>query len=140
MFTDLAVGVSPGRALATVSTHDLPTVAGWWADDDVRVQAELGLLGEHTTPQAKRARRAQTRTAKPAAGFTAPACATGVGCVITGTGLRSHQPPVLSPLAPASRWRSKHAPPPKAPAAAQSFAPRSTPAYPSPAASPHVHF
>ncbi len=31
-------------ALATVTTHDLPTVAGWWRDEHVRVRAELGLL------------------------------------------------------------------------------------------------
>jgi 4-alpha-glucanotransferase len=32
-------------AMATVTTHDLPTVAGWWNDEQVRVRAELGLLG-----------------------------------------------------------------------------------------------
>jgi len=31
-------------ALASVTTHDLPTVAGWLADEPVRVRAELGQL------------------------------------------------------------------------------------------------
>ncbi len=32
-------------AMASVTTHDLPTVAGWLADEPVRVRAKLGLLG-----------------------------------------------------------------------------------------------
>ncbi|WP_020645069.1 4-alpha-glucanotransferase [Amycolatopsis balhimycina] len=31
-------------AMASISTHDLPTVAGWLAGEHVRVRAELGLL------------------------------------------------------------------------------------------------
>jgi 4-alpha-glucanotransferase len=31
------------RTLASVTTHDLPTIAGLWSGDDVRVQRELGL-------------------------------------------------------------------------------------------------
>jgi 4-alpha-glucanotransferase len=31
-------------AMASVTTHDLPTVAGWWRDEQVRVRGELGLL------------------------------------------------------------------------------------------------
>jgi 4-alpha-glucanotransferase len=34
----------PRNALATISTHDLPTAAGFLADEHVRVRAELGLL------------------------------------------------------------------------------------------------
>ena len=33
----------PERALAAVTTHDLPTVAGMWSDSDLEVQKELGL-------------------------------------------------------------------------------------------------
>ena len=33
------------EALASVTTHDLPTAAGWWAQEHVRVRAELGQLG-----------------------------------------------------------------------------------------------
>jgi 4-alpha-glucanotransferase len=32
-------------ALASVTTHDLPTAAGWLADEHVRVRSELGQLG-----------------------------------------------------------------------------------------------
>jgi 4-alpha-glucanotransferase len=46
------------QALASVTTHDLPTAAGWWADEAVRVQARLGLLGEATTLEAELARTA----------------------------------------------------------------------------------
>ncbi|HEX3789251.1 MAG TPA: 4-alpha-glucanotransferase [Pseudonocardiaceae bacterium] len=31
-------------AMASISTHDLPTVAGWLSGDQVRVRAELGML------------------------------------------------------------------------------------------------
>ena len=34
------------ETMATISTHDLPTVAGWLADERVRVQDELNLLDE----------------------------------------------------------------------------------------------
>jgi 4-alpha-glucanotransferase len=51
----------PAGVLASVTTHDLPTVAGWWADEDVRVQSELGLLAADTTPEAERERKATER-------------------------------------------------------------------------------
>jgi (1->4)-alpha-D-glucan 1-alpha-D-glucosylmutase len=34
----------PRRALVAWSTHDLPTLAGWWQGEDLRTRAELGLL------------------------------------------------------------------------------------------------
>ncbi|MFO1324405.1 MAG: malto-oligosyltrehalose synthase [Burkholderiales bacterium] len=33
----------PSAALATFSTHDLPTLAGWWHGDDIALRAEHGL-------------------------------------------------------------------------------------------------
>ncbi len=37
-------------AMASISTHDLPTVAGWLSDEHVRVRAKLGLLtGDEST-------------------------------------------------------------------------------------------
>ncbi|WP_293783474.1 4-alpha-glucanotransferase, partial [uncultured Aeromicrobium sp.] len=33
------------ETMASISTHDLPTVAGWLQDERIRVQAELGILG-----------------------------------------------------------------------------------------------
>ncbi len=38
----------PGRAVATVSTHDLPTLASWWDESDIDIRAELNLLGSDT--------------------------------------------------------------------------------------------
>ncbi|MDX6277605.1 MAG: 4-alpha-glucanotransferase [Nocardioidaceae bacterium] len=32
------------ETMASISTHDLPTIAGWLQDERVRIQAELGLL------------------------------------------------------------------------------------------------
>jgi 4-alpha-glucanotransferase len=34
----------PAEAVATVSTHDLPTLASWWDGSDLDLRAELGLL------------------------------------------------------------------------------------------------
>ncbi len=44
-------------ALASVSTHDLPTAAGWWTGEDVRLRIELGLLGDGADPAAEWAHR-----------------------------------------------------------------------------------
>ena len=35
----------PRRALVAWSTHDLPTLAGWWRSEDLRTREALGLLG-----------------------------------------------------------------------------------------------
>ncbi len=34
----------PRMALACLSTHDLPTLRGWWRADDIRLRAEHGLI------------------------------------------------------------------------------------------------
>ncbi|WET77103.1 4-alpha-glucanotransferase [Amycolatopsis sp. QT-25] len=51
------------EAMASISTHDLPTVAGWLADEHVRVRAELGLLdrGVDAEYEAAAAERAALR-------------------------------------------------------------------------------
>jgi 4-alpha-glucanotransferase len=51
----------PERALATVNTHDLPTAAGWWRDAGVRLQSQLGLLGEGRTEADELERAASER-------------------------------------------------------------------------------
>lgn len=51
----------PELALTSVTTHDLPTASGWWADAEIAVQTELGLFGENTTPQQQRDRKAAER-------------------------------------------------------------------------------
>ena len=34
----------PHDALVSITTHDLPTLAGWWSGHDVRLRGELGLF------------------------------------------------------------------------------------------------
>ncbi len=49
------------ETMASISTHDLPTVAGWLQDERIRVQADLGLLdgsAEEAYAQAKLDREA----------------------------------------------------------------------------------
>jgi 4-alpha-glucanotransferase len=48
----------PPQSLASVATHDLPTAAGWWADEAIHTQAALGLLGESTDLDTELARMA----------------------------------------------------------------------------------
>ena len=43
----------PERSVATISTHDLPTAPGFLAGEQVRVRAELGLLDDPTTEEAR---------------------------------------------------------------------------------------
>jgi len=45
------------HAVAVTTTHDLPTVAGWWRGADIETRAALGILGQ----PADRARRARTK-------------------------------------------------------------------------------
>ncbi|MDP9240651.1 MAG: 4-alpha-glucanotransferase [Actinomycetota bacterium] len=49
------------EAMALVTTHDLPTVAGWLSDEPVRIRAERGLLG--VPVEEERSRMASERTA-----------------------------------------------------------------------------
>ena len=48
-------------ALTSVTTHDLPTASGWLADEELKVQTELGLFGDATTPEAQGRRKAAER-------------------------------------------------------------------------------
>ena len=45
------------EALASVTTHDLPTAAGWWAEQHIRVRAELGQLGHSVEQEQERVRK-----------------------------------------------------------------------------------
>jgi glycogen operon protein len=45
----------PVRAVACVSTHDLPPIAGWLAGDDIDERAGLGLLADAAATRAERA-------------------------------------------------------------------------------------
>lgn len=44
-------------ALAMTSTHDLPTVAGWWHGTDIDARAAHGRLGKDVTPEQAKAER-----------------------------------------------------------------------------------
>jgi len=51
------------HATATSTTHDLPTVAGWWEGVDIPLRERLGLLAPGETAAAAEARRARDRDA-----------------------------------------------------------------------------
>lgn len=50
-------------ALAMTTTHDLPTVAGWWHGTDIATRAECGRLGEGVTADRASAERDGDRAA-----------------------------------------------------------------------------
>jgi 4-alpha-glucanotransferase len=63
---DAQTGFVPPRRwgstdVAMTSTHDLPTVAGWWKGLDIDVRHEHGRLGEGVDPQTKHQEREQER-------------------------------------------------------------------------------
>jgi 4-alpha-glucanotransferase len=63
---DAQTGFVPSRGwgstdVAMTSTHDLPTVAGWWKGSDIDVRHEHGRLGEGVDPDAMRREREQDR-------------------------------------------------------------------------------
>jgi len=51
----------PREALVAVSTHDLPTLAGWWDGDDLALRARLGLYPDESVHAAQLAQRAADR-------------------------------------------------------------------------------
>ena len=51
----------PKHALATVTTHDLPTLASWWDESDLDVREELNLLGDSEMIKEIRAGRAEDK-------------------------------------------------------------------------------
>ncbi|RYF39641.1 MAG: 4-alpha-glucanotransferase, partial [Comamonadaceae bacterium] len=53
----------PADAMATTSTHDLATVAGWWVARDIDWRERLGLLGPDSSGTAQRLEREGDRTA-----------------------------------------------------------------------------
>jgi glycogen operon protein len=46
----------PAKAAACVTTHDLPTIAGWWSDADIAELRALGLIGASEEAAALEAR------------------------------------------------------------------------------------
>ena len=51
----------PREAVVAVSTHDLPTLAGWWSGHDLSLRKELGLIDGDEAFQAQSGERAQDR-------------------------------------------------------------------------------
>ncbi|HUJ88289.1 MAG TPA: malto-oligosyltrehalose synthase [Burkholderiales bacterium] len=51
----------PREALVAVSTHDLPTLAGWWEGDDLALRERLGLYPDEAVHAAQVAERAADR-------------------------------------------------------------------------------
>jgi 4-alpha-glucanotransferase len=51
------------NAVAMTSTHDLPTIAGWWKGRDIDIRSEFGRLGENTDVESVRAARDSDRPA-----------------------------------------------------------------------------
>jgi 4-alpha-glucanotransferase len=47
----------PAEAVAMTSTHDLPTVAGWWRATDLKVRAQCGLLRDTARERTARNRQ-----------------------------------------------------------------------------------
>jgi 4-alpha-glucanotransferase len=63
---DAQTGFVPPRGwgstdVAMTSTHDLPTVAGWWKGSDIDVRFEHGRLGDGVDPDTVRKEREQDR-------------------------------------------------------------------------------
>ncbi|MFC7395750.1 4-alpha-glucanotransferase [Chelatococcus sp. GCM10030263] len=51
----------PRAVAAMTTTHDLPTVAGWWTGRDIEWRSSLHLFGSGTTPEGERETRAEDR-------------------------------------------------------------------------------
>ncbi len=51
----------PGKALACLSTHDLPTFLGWWAGRDIELRAQFDLIGPDTAREQAEARPGERR-------------------------------------------------------------------------------
>src|SRR5690606_18142107 len=54
-------GAYPHDALVSIGTHDLPTLAGWWAGRDLQLRHELGLFPDEKSHAAQVQARADDR-------------------------------------------------------------------------------
>ncbi len=48
----------PAKSVACVTTHDLPTITGWWQGEDIREKKALGLISPEAAAEARRERDA----------------------------------------------------------------------------------
>jgi glycogen operon protein len=67
----------PALAAACVSTHDLPTLAGWWEGEDIRERAALGLLDAAAAEAARNGRADERRRLCDALAASGRGVATG---------------------------------------------------------------
>jgi len=63
----------PAKAAACVSTHDLPTIAGWWSGADIGEKTSLGLLSADAALAERAARAADRQSLVRAVSRGAPA-------------------------------------------------------------------
>ncbi len=63
----------PRKAVACASTHDLPTLAGWWSGADIAEKAALGLIADAAAEKDRRRADKQRRVKALAAENLAPA-------------------------------------------------------------------
>lgn len=71
----------PEKALACLSTHDLPTFRGWWRGDDIALRLRFGLIGEKSAraqDKARLAERADLLQDLQSAGLLSPAVAAAI--------------------------------------------------------------
>ena len=61
MATSCSPEAYPARAMATVTTHDLPTLAGFWQGHDLALKRTLNLYPEARLAEADAAAREQDR-------------------------------------------------------------------------------
>ena len=85
-----APGQYPEAALATASTHDLPTLAGWWEGHDIALRAAHGHLGPQPDLAAPMAERIRDRGRLLAA-------LARENLLPDGTPLDPHAVPILTP-------------------------------------------
>ncbi|MGE0213316.1 MAG: 4-alpha-glucanotransferase [Parvibaculaceae bacterium] len=58
----------PARAFTCLSTHDLPTLQGWWSGADIALRLALGLLSPETAEQRRSERMQEKRRLAEAVG------------------------------------------------------------------------
>jgi len=93
----------PVSAMATTSTHDLSTVAGWWAGRDIERRKALGLLApqadaaEAARHEREAGKAALHKALKAAAVMAGPPEEAPLGAVLAYVG-RTPAPLVLAPL------------------------------------------
>src|SRR3546814_16322600 len=111
----------PREAMATTTTHDLPTVAGWWQGRDIDWRAQVGLFAPEGSEHADRAERHEDRqrmwaafrnagiaddaAAPPANDATAP----GIDAALRFVAV-TPAPPLLAPTTDLKRkedWKGK---------------------------------